>query len=323
MKSLYKIFHPEVFQGSLKNKNYFEGWYFKHVSALADDAFAVIPGVSLSGDTHAFVQFNDGKTGRSSYFRYDISEFIFDRKKFIITIGNSTFTEEGISLDISNESFTIRGYIAYSGILKPPSNILMPGIMGWYSYVPYMECNHGVLSVTHDLKGSVTVNGDLRLMRGGKGYIEKDWGISFPESWLWMQCNSFTTQSASVMISVAKIPWRGSFFIGFIAFFSLNGKTTIMATYNGSRIESLKKNDDNTTSVVIRKGEMELKALITKKGEGVLKAPASGMMNNTIKESIDSDVSLEIYLSGKMIFSEYGTRTGFEETEGIFRYFSE
>jgi hypothetical protein len=53
--SLYKIFHPEIFQGSLNGKNYFEGWYFKHVSENADDAFAVIPGISLSDDTHAFI----------------------------------------------------------------------------------------------------------------------------------------------------------------------------------------------------------------------------------------------------------------------------
>jgi hypothetical protein len=323
MRSLYKIFHPGVFQGSLKKKDYFEGWYFKHVSEGADDAFAVIPGVSLSEDTHAFIQYNDGKTGKSSYFRYNISEFSFDSKKLKIRIGNSTFTTEGISLDLSNESFSIKGEIFYSAILKPPSNILMPGIMGWYSYVPWMECNHGVISVTHDLSGSLTVNGDLRQMSGGKGYIEKDWGISFPESWLWMQCNSFTSQSASAMISVAKIPWRGSYFIGFVAFFSLNGKTSILATYNGARIESLKRTGKDTTRVVIRKGEMVVKAEIVKNGEGVLKAPASGMMNNTIKESIASDVSLEVYNHGKIIFSEYGTRAGYEETEGIFRYFTE
>jgi len=321
MRSLYKIFHPEIFQGSLKKMNYFEGWYFKHVSAGAGDAFAVIPGISLSEDIHAFIQYNDGKTGKSSYFRYDISEFTFDRKKLMIRIGNSHFTGEGISLDLSNESFTIRGKIAYSGILKPPSNIFMPGIMGWYSYVPWMECNHGVISVTHDLTGSVTVNGDLRQLSGGKGYIEKDWGISFPESWLWMQCNNFPSQSASVMISIAKIPWRGSFFIGFVAFFSLNCITTIMATYNGAKVVSLKRIDSNKTELVIRKGDMLLKAVITKKGEGVLKAPSSGIMNNTIKESIDSEVWIEVAKSGKIIFSENGVRAGYEETDKIFTYF--
>jgi hypothetical protein len=29
MNTWYKIQHPEVFQGTLNEKNYFEGWYFK------------------------------------------------------------------------------------------------------------------------------------------------------------------------------------------------------------------------------------------------------------------------------------------------------
>lgn len=321
MRSLYKIFHPEVFQGSLRKKNYFEGWYFKHVSAGADDAFAVIPGVSLSEDAHAFIQYNDGKTGKSSYFRYSISDFYFDRKKLMISIGNSVFTEKGISLDLANESFSIRGDIAYSGILKPPSNIFMPGIMGWYSYVPWMECNHGVLSVTHGLSGTIEVNGESRSMTGGNGYIEKDWGVSFPEFWLWLQCNSFTTPGASVMISVAKIPWMGSFFIGFVAFFSLNGETTIFATYNGARILSLRLNEDNNTEVIITKGAFTLKTVISAGGHGILKAPSSGTMINNIKESIDSEISLEVTRSGKSIFSENGRKTGYEVTDGILRYF--
>jgi tocopherol cyclase len=321
MRSLYKIFHPEVFQGSLNKKNYFEGWYFKHVSASTDEAFAVIPGISLSEDTHAFIQYNDGKTGKSAYFRYDISEFSFDRKALKIRIGQSLFTTGGINLDLSNESYSINGEIEYSSILKPPSGILMPGIMGWYSYVPWMECNHGVISVTHNIKGSVSVNGNIRQFNGGKGYIEKDWGISFPESWLWMQCNNFPTQSASVMISAGKIPWRGSFFIGFVAFFSLNGKTTILATYNGAEIISLCRKGSNITETVIIKGDLILKAKIIKKGEGVLKAPVSGLMNNTIKESIDSEVALEVTESGKIVISENGVRAGYEETEGIFNYF--
>ena len=321
MTSLYKIFHPEIFQGSLKKKNYFEGWYFKHVSAGGEEAFAVIPGISLSEDTHAFIQYNNGKTGKSSYFRYDITEFSSDTKKLKFRVGNSFFTTEGISLDLSNETYSIKGELSYSGILRPPSSLLMPGIMGWYSYVPWMECNHGVISITHDIKGSVSVNGNTSQFGGGKGYIEKDWGKSFPESWLWMQCNNFPDSSASVMISVGKIPWRGSFFIGFVAFFSLKGRTTILATYNGAEIISLRRIGENVTETIIKKRDLVLKATITKKGEGILKAPTSGLMNNTIKESIDSDVSLEITEAGKPIFSETGIRSGYEETEGIFKYF--
>ena len=29
---LYKIFHPSIFQGNLKKRHYFEGWFLKHVT---------------------------------------------------------------------------------------------------------------------------------------------------------------------------------------------------------------------------------------------------------------------------------------------------
>ena len=63
--------------------------------------------------------------------------------------------------------------------------------MGWYSFVPFMECNHGIVSVNHDLYGEISVNGNVIDFNNGKGYIEKDWGVSFPEAWIWIQSNNF------------------------------------------------------------------------------------------------------------------------------------
>jgi hypothetical protein len=321
MYSLYKIFHPEIFQGSMSKSNYFEGWYFKHIAVNPEDAFAVIPGISLSTDSHAFIQFVDGSSKGTAYFRYDISEFHSEKNRFLIKIGNSVFSSGGISLDLKSEDLTINGKLEYAGMVTLPSTLLRPGVMGWYSYIPGMECNHGVLSLNHLLNGSLSVNGKEKIFSGGKGYIEKDWGVSFPESWIWMQCNNFYDENISVMISVAKIPWRGSFFIGFIAFIFINGKTEIFATYNRARVLYLKRTADNTTEILIEKGNKKLKALITGKESSSLKAPVEGKMITRIKESISSEVYIEYSGNEKIIYSGKGIRAGFEETEGIYKYF--
>ena len=39
----------------------------------------------------------------------------------------------------------------------------------------------------------------------GIGYIEKDWGKSFPNSWIWMQTNHFKYHNASLMASLSSI----------------------------------------------------------------------------------------------------------------------
>jgi hypothetical protein len=59
----------------------------------------------------------------------------------------------------------------------------------------------------------------------------------------------------------------------------------------------------------------------TGKGAGFLKAPSEGSMKNYIKESIDSDVFVELRESDKIIFTGNGIRAGYEETDKIFTYF--
>jgi len=63
--------------------------------------------------------------------------------------------------------------------------------MGWYSYIPFMECKHGIVSVNHKISGTLRIDNELIDLNEGKGYIEKDWGTSFPEAWIWIQSNNF------------------------------------------------------------------------------------------------------------------------------------
>lgn len=321
MYSLRKIFHPDLFQGSMRKNNYFEGWYFKHVAVNHHDAFAVIPGISLSSDSHAFIQFADGSSGKSAYFRYDISDFHSEKNKFMIRIGDSVFSSSGIGLDLHNDEFKINGRIDYTDLVTLPATLFRPGIMGWYSYVPGMECNHAVVSMNHFLAGTLYVNGRKKTFSGGKGYIEKDWGISFPESWMWLQGNNFEDEYISVMISVAKIPWRGSFFVGFIAFIYFRGETEVFATYNRSKILYLRRSVEQKTEILIGKGRKKLRAVISGKDASSLKAPVEGKMINRIKESLNSEVYIEYSDRERMIYSGTGIKSGFEETDGIYRYF--
>jgi tocopherol cyclase len=306
----------------MNRKDYFEGWYFKNVSADLNSAVAIIPGVSLSrDDPHAFVQFIDGINRKTTYFRYNTGEFHFSKKEFRIRVGNSEFSEMGISLNLKNEEYDITGALDYSGHIKLPRSLMAPGIMGWYSYIPTMECNHGVVSMNHNIEGTLTVNGAASDFTRGSGYIEKDWGISFPESWIWLQCNNFSAPDTSLMISVAKIPWRGHFFIGLISFLTIGGYTEIFATYNRSKIISLKQLNKNSTEIIIQKGNKILNVRIAKSGSASIIAPVQGSMSKIIKESINSEAEFSYDDGSGNIHSDKGKRAGYEEIEKIFTYF--
>ena len=68
LKRIYQsIHHPEQYHGEILTPPFFEGWYFKIVTADQSRAFALIQGISFSPDgssDHAFIQVLEGNTGR-------------------------------------------------------------------------------------------------------------------------------------------------------------------------------------------------------------------------------------------------------------------
>jgi tocopherol cyclase len=317
-----KVFKREVFQGSLTKKNYFEGWYFKHISHDKKSVYAFIPGVSLAANNaHSFIQIINGVTGETHYISYDINDFIWEKEDLWVKVGNSVFTDKFIDIDIEDKSIRVSGRLEYSNMVKYPKTILSPSIMGWYSYIPFMECNHGIVSVNHSLDGVLNFNGNSVDFGGGKGYIEKDWGTSFPEAWIWLHSNTFNTENASLFVSVAKIPWLGRFFMGFICFLYVDGKFYRFSTYNNSKILSITY-EDRVLSIRLENNLYVLNVVATHQRSGVLKAPSFGEMNRHIKESIDSTVHIQLFdKSNRMIFEDNGVRAGLEIIEEIFKYF--
>ena len=316
-----RIFHPEVFQGSLNRKHYFEGWYFKHVSASMEQVYAFIPGIALhSKDRHAFIQIIDGITGKTRYVEYPLDQFQFKKDSLFVQVGSSRFTHKGIELDIEDADLEIRGKLHYSANVSYPSSPLAPGIMGWYSFVPFMECYHGVVSVNHNIRGTLRIGQHNVDFTDGKGYIEKDWGRSFPECWIWLQSNSFENPDQSLFFSVAKIPWLGRFFIGFIAFFYHEGHFYRFSTYNRSSLQSVER-IENRLLIHLENARQKLKIEVLVKDAGALRAPVKGNMNRIIKESINSEVTVRLIDKSTQkdrLFSS--PRAGLEIIEGIFDY---
>ena len=317
-----KVYHPVIFQGNLNKKRYFEGWYFKHVSANREHVFSFIPGVALTkNDKHAFIQVIDGISGKTWNVKYPLSDFSYSKHEFNVSVGKSNFSEKGILLDIEAEDLNIKGEVFYADLVKYPSSVFSPGIMGWYSFVPFMECKHGIGSVLHGLKGSLSINNAEINFTEGTGYIEKDWGTSFPESWIWLHCNTFNQPGSSFTFSVAKIPWLESFFIGHICFLYVEGKFHLFATYNGSKITKLSFHTP-VLEIEIKNKTHTLKVKAVQNRSGDLKAPVTGEMNRIIKESVDSTIEIELYNNeNKIIFSDKGTRAGLEIIEKILSYF--
>lgn len=310
---LRALWNPDHYQGWGRTHRYFEGWYFKVVSADERHAMAFIPGISMgeNGDRHAFIQVMDGKACTAEYHRFEASEFRPSEHNFEVWVGENFFSAQKIILRLPG----ISGEIHFKNTTPWPKMLGAPGIMGWYSFVPFMECNHGIVSLHHELEGKLVID-DLNSshainMTGGKGYIEKDWGRSFPRAYVWMQSNHFDgTERVSLMASAAHIPWLGSHFIGFISGFWLEDRLFKFATYTGAR-KFLKINHEEV-ELIFKNPKTELRILAKQAPGTALVSPLSGEMKGKIQESLQATIQVELLEKNRRIFEGIGRNAGLE-----------
>jgi tocopherol cyclase len=303
---------PDIYHGHWKTPPFFEGWYFKLVNADETKRYAIIPGVFLGDDAHAFIQVLNGNTARSSYHRFDVKDFWASKDKFEIRVGENYFSSEHIELSLDNSLAKISGEVQFEKINPWPVSLVSPGIMGWYAWVPKMECYHGVVSLDHGLRGNLVIQGEKVDFSGGRGYIEKDWGKSFPEGYVWFQSNHFKTKGTSITGSVAVIPWLGSAFRGFIIGLWHNQTLYRFATYSGAKIEHLFITDDQVDWSV-RNKRYRLEMTATRAEGGLLHEPTGKEMLQRVEETMLAAVSVKLStIKGDVVFEETGRNAGME-----------
>jgi len=310
MNKMFLIKNPKVFQGEKylnKNKEYFEGWYFKGTSK--EKTIAFISGINITKEKkEAFVQII---TAENSYFiNYNIKDFNIKYNPFSVYIGNNIFSEEGIHIDIKDK-IKIYGDIKYFKNKNIKTSFISPNIMGPFSYIPFMECNHAILSMRSNIYGHIKINGKDINLEDGIGYIEKDWGISFPKRYIWCQGNNFKNKEASFMISVADVPLKVFKFRGIICVLIIDNKEFKFTTYNNTKIIKYNVTKDSI-NITIKNGEYYLNVESKSDSSKILAAPVKGNMEKDILESITSYITVTLKKNSTIIFSDTSKNCGLE-----------
>jgi len=310
-KKIRAVFHPEQFQGWAQKRNYFEGWYFKVVNQAEDKAFAFIPGIALksSREKHAFIQVLDGKKRTAQYHKFEAETFKPEPDRFEIAIGNNRFSKQELQLNLPE----LKANLQFAGNVAWPNHWYSPGIMGPFAFLPLMECYHGIVSMDHEITGRIEVDGDVLDFDNGRGYIEKDWGQSFPSAYIWIQTNHFSQPGISLKVSVAKIPYLGYSFVGFIAGLWLGDRLIQFTTYNRSILRKTVI-DSEKVEVVMENKKFRLEILARREAATALASPILGMMDGRIEESMNARIEVNLIdrKSGKTIFNDVGRNAGLE-----------
>jgi tocopherol cyclase len=309
---LRNLFHPERFQGWGEHRRYFEGWYFKIVNREGTEAFAIIPGIAMDGEgrQHSFVQVLDGKRKTARYHRFAKDDFSAAKNAFKVSIGSNTFSEKGLTLALDG----LAGSLQFKGNTPWPKPFYSPGIMGPFTFVPFMECYHGIVSMDHAIEGSLTADGDRFVdFSGGRGYLEKDWGRSFPSAYIWMQTNHFSQIGTSLKCSVANIPWLGSSFVGFIAGLQWQGRLIRFTTYNRSSLISCLA-DMQRVHISLQNPQYRLDVDVERDAPTALASPILGLMDGRIEETMNAVASIRLseQNSNRILLEDSGRHCGLE-----------
>jgi hypothetical protein len=335
MGYLTSTLHPEGFHGTGRTRRFFEGWYLKCVSADRQHRWAFIPGLFLGphGGGEAFVQVLDGATHRSWFHQFHISDFHAEEGRFEVQVGKNHFSDKGMSLDLADGA--LKGRLEFNrgrGLTGWPVTKTSPGIMGPFGLLPFMECSHGLVSFSHELSGSLEIDGQQVSFDGGLGYIEKDWGAAFPSAYTWMQSNHFERPRVCLSAAIAIIPTMppglvasgldkvarlvagkpASSFRGFIAGLWIDGELHTFATWAGARTEKLEIDDHHVRWTMSNAHEI-LEIVTERAAGGLLHAPMRTEMHRRVVESIDARIGVRLTkTSGELLFNDVGVCGGLE-----------
>ncbi len=314
--NLKSLRNPDLYHGRL-GKNYFEGWYFKLVDSKMKHAFAFIPGVffSPSGEyDHAFIQVVDGMKKTYQYERFAKEEFSAARDIFSINVGGSNFGRSGLDFNLRRKSANIKGRVDFSNRLGWPDSFLNPGSMGLYNYIPKMQCYAQLCAMDFELNGSLEINGHSVDLRGGKGYIEKNWGAAFPYSWIWIQCNNFRNERGSLSCSLAHIPFPVSSFRGFLVGLYVDGDFYEFTTMNRSKVAVIQKGTDVIMHLKNNRHSLTIDCETNSEDFILLNGPRGDQMVPLVQENLQGkvNVTLKENAGGKLIYEDSGSCAGVE-----------
>lgn len=278
-----------IYYNGVNSSKYFEGWFFR----ISTDGLnmSLIPSISsCDGEKKAFIQINSDHSSKT--LEYDYSEFYAD--DHVARIGDNEFSTDGIRFSGEDWYIDVR-----LGVIMP----LNEDIMGCFKYGT--PCKHKIISMRHAIEGVVRYKDKEYDLNNAVGYIEKDWGKSFPKSYCWIQCNHLDIGSdCAFFFSVAKLNIP---ICGLICSFIVGGKEYRFATYNLSRIKKLSHGE-----IILQKGELRLIINFAEGDSKELIAPSRGKMQVPIKEDLSGTIRLRLYEGGRLLYDTKGVNAGIE-----------
>lgn len=279
--------HPTLLQGHINQFNYFEGWFQKVYIPEQNKSIIIIYGIATGNELTktGFIQLLvPGHEVIHIDFHRD--EIALSKRKHEVKLGRNYFSSNRIHIEYKLVELDLE-------IIPQTKKALKQNSMGNFYLVPGLPCYHSVLQINSSVKGIVKINNELIHIARSSGYLEKNWGTSFPEKYFWMHAQDPINSTNQVLFSQAEMRWRNKTFIKHVGFIQLNGKSFDLRKI---RRKHLVCNVYNSNQLELSIGPIDttFNFDLSEANNTSFNSPCNGKMSNKIIHNIDVPVLLEI-----------------------------
>ena len=283
---MLKKYRPSSLRGNFERNNYFEGWFQKVYSKQHNASFILIYGYATrnSNDQFGFLQvLIPNQTPEIVYFSKN--EVSCDIEHHIFRLGNNILTTELIQINMQDLRIDLT-------LMNKPSRTFKNS-MGYTYYIPNLPCYHSVLNTIQKVKGEIQHKGVNYTLENEVGYLEKNWGTSFPEKYFWIHAVDPNNPGVSLLFSRAEILWLGRTFIKHVGYLCFDGQQIDLRELKNFTLSNWNSSPENRI-IQIRSMSAQLDISLESGCEVMFKGPKNGELSRVIRHQTDARIEVSL-----------------------------
>jgi hypothetical protein len=272
----------------------FEGFYCK-VAQQDGTTLVVICGYAKSAEkAHFFIQVST-QSANTLYFEYPIDKLIPHTEGFSFSINGNQISSKGIVINEKNCTIDL----TFTKFSKWKRTLTKPSIMGVLTYVPFVECKHDVISPYFEVSGNATIENTQLEFTDDAGYIDKNWGKSFPKKYIWGHVAGFEKENIAIQFAQGSPSWLFWNVPVHLGFLRLNDNIYTFNSWKGGKMTMI---NVGHKEVYIRSRKFKIHLTFKKGSELKLKAPINGKVEDNIVES--AGIETKVLIHERKLFSK-------------------
>lgn len=278
---------PSNLRGFMNRPSYFEGWFQKIYAVEHRASVLIIYGYATQNppERFGFIQIllpNE----RPLLYYFPKHEVDLDLTNHVVRMGNNLLSTQEITIASEVLQMNLRLSV------KHPVQSLK-NTMGYTYYIPNLPCYHAVVNPAHWVSGDIQFNGNSIELTNERGYLEKNWGTSFPQDYLWLHALDPSDSGVSLLFSCASMHWMGRTFRKHVGHIRYKGIEMDLRELKQVTIRCVKESS-LSYSITLSSKTISLRIEVVSVRQVTFKGPDQGQMSRDIIHHADANMLVTI-----------------------------